>query len=237
MSTAEAWLRRAAYREWGALVADLRIASVRRRWRAIPLTIAAVVLISVLQLVQHTAWGDDLVNRSGVVSATLLWWKALLRTPLSLFVPALDLPVWGALAQVLVVFGIAEITLGKARTVGIAYLSTLAGTTYARWGVSRGPHAVLGLAPIDAFIRDTGPSAAVVALAVCVAWRYRAWWTAGVVAGSMVVEAALWPNLAGWEHLAAILTAVGWCLVDDAVRRRRKRRTDRPAEGRPPARL
>ncbi|GAA1886259.1 hypothetical protein [Streptantibioticus ferralitis] len=231
MSTAEAWLRRAAYREWGALVADLRIASVRERWRAIPLTITAVVLISVLQLVQHTTLGDDLVNRAGVVSASLLWWKALLRTPLSLFVPALDLPVWGALAQVLVVFGIAEITLGKARTLGIAYLSTLAGTTYARWGVAQGPHAVLGLAQIDAFIRDTGPSAAVVALAVCVAWRYRACWTAGVVAGSMVVEVALWPNLAGWEHLAAITAAVGWCLVDDAVRRRRKRRTDRPAGG------
>ncbi|MEU1629105.1 hypothetical protein ABZ746_28070 [Streptomyces sp. NPDC020096] len=229
MSTAGAWLRRAAYREWGALVADLRIAFVRRKRRAIPLTLTAVVLISLLQLVQHTTWGDDLVNRAGVVSASLLWWKALLRTPLSLFVPALDLPMWGALVQVLVVFGIAEVTLGKVRTLGIAYAATLAGTTYARWGVSRGPHALLGLAPIDAFIRDTGPSAAVVALAICVAWRYRALWTAGTVIGSMALEVVLWPNLAGWEHLAAITAAVCWCLVDDAVRRRRKRRTDRPA--------
>ncbi|MCQ4046215.1 hypothetical protein ACFOSC_21135 [Streptantibioticus rubrisoli] len=229
MSGSGARLRRAAYREWGALVADLRIAFVRTGWRAVPLTLVSVLLISVLQLVQHTAWGDDLVNRAGVVSASLLWWKALLRTPLSLFVPALDLPMWGALAQVLVVFGIAEATLGKARTLGIAYAATLAGTTYARWGVSRGPHAFLGLEPIDAFIRDTGPSAAVVALAVCIAWRYRAWWTAGTVIGSMALEVVLWPNLAGWEHLAAIAAAVGWCLVDDALRRRRKRRTDRPA--------
>ncbi len=229
MSTTAARMRRAAYREWGALFTAVRDALIRRRLRAVPLTLVAVVLIFVLQAVQHTRWGDDLVNRAGVVSASLLWWKAVLRTPLSLFVPALDLPVWGALAQVLVVFGIAEITLGKARTLLVAYLSTIAGTTYARWGVSRGPHAVLGLGQLDGFIRDTGPSAAVVALAVCVAWRYRAWWTAGVVVGSMVGEVALWPNLAGWEHLAALTAAALCCLVDDALRRRRKRRTDRPA--------
>ncbi|WP_199239344.1 hypothetical protein [Streptomyces sp. ICBB 8177] len=218
-------LYRAAFREYGALLADLRLALLRDGWRAVPLTLVCVTLIGVLQAVQHTAWGDALVNRAGVVSASLLWWKALLRTPLSLFVPALDLPVWGALAQVLLVFGIAEITLGRVRTLTVAYVSTLAGTLYARWGVARGPHAVLGLAPIDAFIRDTGPSAAVVALAICVAWRYRAWWTAALVAGSMALEALLWPNLAGWEHLAAILAACCLCLLDDAVRRRRKRRT------------
>lgn len=204
-------LRRAAYREWGDLVADLGYALARRRWRAVPMTLVSVTLIAVLQAVQHRAWGDVLVGRLGVVDAAQLWWVALLHTPLSLFVPATDLPVWGALAQVLLVFGIAEITLGQVRTLAIAYLSTLAGTLYARWAVAMGPHGVFGLTPLDAFTRDSGPSAAVVALAVCVAWRYRAWWTAGAVVVSMLLEVVLWPNLAGWEHLAAIAAAFVVC--------------------------
>jgi hypothetical protein len=212
-------VRHAVYREWGALFTDVRDTLIRERWRAIPVTLTSVALVFVLQAVQHTRWGDDLVNRTGVVSASLLWWKALLRTPLSLFVPAPDLPVWGALCQVLVVFGIAEIALGRARTLLIGYLSTLAGTAFARWAVARGPGAVPGLGALDSFIRDTGPSAAVVALAVCVGWRYRAWWTVAAITGSMALEVVAWPNLAGWEHLAAIAAAVCCALADEALRR------------------
>ncbi len=233
MSASGAWLRRAAYREWGALLADVRDALARERWRAVPLTLASVALVCLLQAVQHTRWGDTLVGRAGGVCAALPWWKALLRTPLSLFVPAIDLPVWGALAQVLVLFGIAEITLGRVRTLAVVYLATLAGTGFARWILTFGPHAAPGLGPADLLTRDTGPSAAVVALAVCVAWRYRAWWSAAGVVAAMTLEALWWPNLAGWEHLVAIAVAVCWCLTDDAVRRRRKRRTDRPAAARP----
>ncbi|MCQ4081610.1 hypothetical protein NGB36_13585 [Streptomyces sp. RB6PN25] len=203
---------------------DLRDALARRGRRAVPLTLASAALIAILQAVQHQRWGDVLVNRLGVVDASLPWWVALLRTPLSLFVPAADLPVWGALAQVLLVFGIAEITLGRRRTLAIAYLSTLAGTMYARWAVAMGPHSLFGLTPLDAFTRDTGPSAAVVALAVCVAWRYRAWWTGGAVVVSMAVEVAVWPNLAGWEHLAAITAAVVACVLS-TVRLRTVRHT------------
>jgi hypothetical protein len=193
---------------------DVNDGLARDGWRAVPLTLVAVVLICLLQAVQQTGPGNALVGRGGGVEAALPWWSALARTPLSLFVPAADLPVWGALAQVLAVFGPAEITLGRARTLAVAYLATLSGTVCARWAVA---HGMLGLSPADAFTRDTGPSSAVVALAVCVAWRYRAWWTALAVVLAMAGEVVFRPNLAGWEHLVAIGVAVVACLARETA--------------------
>jgi hypothetical protein len=158
-------------------------------------------------VVQHLPGGERVVTRLGVVKAALPLDVSLLRTPLSLYVPALDLPVWGALVQVFLVFGIAEIVLGRRLTLVVAYACTLAGTLFARLGVELGPDHLFGFPAWVGYVRDTGPSAAVVALAVCVAIRCRAWWTGGTVALSMVVEAALLPNLAGLEHVVALLTA------------------------------
>ncbi|MFI9588462.1 hypothetical protein ACIHCQ_43330 [Streptomyces sp. NPDC052236] len=203
-NTASAFARR----EWGPLYVTLRNALATRRWRAIPLTLGAVCLTAVFQLVQNRPWGLGPVRGLGFVRAEDPLLPALLRTPLSLFVPALDLPVWGALAQVLVVFGSAEICLGRARTLLIAYVATLAGTTYARIGIALGPGGLLGLPASDAQVIDTGPSAAVVGLAVVVCLRYRAWFTLALVIVSMAVEVLVKDNLAGKEHLAAIVVAL-----------------------------
>ena len=173
-------------------------------WRAVPMTLAAVGLTALTQIVQNQSWGYRPVQDIGAVRAEDPLWLALLRTPLSLFVPALDLPVWGALAQILVVFGIAEICLGRRRTLLVAYTATLAGTLYARVGLALGPGGPFGLPASDALVVDTGPSAAVVGLAVFVGWRYRAYTTAAAVIVAMVVEVVLKNNLAGREHLAAI---------------------------------
>ncbi|MFI8516602.1 hypothetical protein ACIGEZ_02030 [Streptomyces sp. NPDC085481] len=202
-----------ARREWGPLSGTVRRELVARRWRAIPMTLAAVCLTSLFQIVQNQDWGYQPVQDVGSVRAEDPLWLALLRTPLSLFVPALDLPVWGALAQVLLVFGIAEICLGRWRTLALAYVATLAGTLYARVGIALGPDHPLGLPASDAQVVDTGPSAAVVALAVYVCWRYRARWTGALVVVAMVVEVLVKNNLAGKEHLAAIaavLAVVGF---------------------------
>ncbi|GAA3237242.1 hypothetical protein GCM10020256_56560 [Streptomyces thermocoprophilus] len=59
------------------------------------MTLAAVCLTAVIQLVQNQSWGYRPVQNLGAVRAEDPLWSALLRTPLSLFVPALDLPVWG----------------------------------------------------------------------------------------------------------------------------------------------
>ncbi|WP_055600482.1 hypothetical protein [Streptomyces aureus] len=197
-------LREFARREWGPLFSTVRTALLTKTWRAVPMTLAAVCLTALFQLVQNQGWGYQPVQNIGSVRAEDPFWLALLRTPLSLFVPALDLPVWGALAQVLLVFGIAEICLGRWRTLAIAYLATLCGTLYARVGIALGPDNPLGLPATDAQVHDTGPSAAVVGLAVYVCWRYGARWTGTLVVVAMVVEVIVKPNLAGKEHLAAI---------------------------------
>ncbi|MER7111269.1 hypothetical protein [Streptomyces sp. NPDC000229] len=215
-------MRRFARREWGALYTAVRTALVARGWRAVALTLGAVSLTAVFQVVQNQPWGYGLVQSIGSVRAEDPLWVALLRTPLSLFVPALDLPVWGALAQILLVFGIAEICLGRLRTLLIAYVATLAGTMYARLGIALGPDAPLGLGlpASDARVVDTGPSAAVVGLAVFVCWRHRAWLTGGLVVVAMVVEVLVKCNLAGKEHLAAIAAALVVCAAASWRQRR-----------------
>ncbi|MEV0095369.1 hypothetical protein [Streptomyces sp. NPDC050738] len=195
-------------REWGPLFGTVWMVLRAERWRAIPVTITAVCLTGLFQIVQNQDWGFEPVQNIGFVRAEDSLWLALLRTPLSLFVPALDLPVWGALAQILIVFGIAEICIGWKQTMLIAYLTTLAGTMYARIGIALGPDGVFGLPASDAQIVDTGPSAAVVGLAVYVCWRYRAYWTAGVVIASMIGEVLIKNNLAGREHIAAIVAVL-----------------------------
>ncbi|GHJ98437.1 hypothetical protein SY2F82_02350 [Streptomyces sp. Y2F8-2] len=193
----------------------MREALVRRTWRALPMTLTAVCLTSVLQFVQNQSWGFQFVQNIGSVRAEEPLGLALLRTPLSLFVPALDLPVWGALLQILFVFGIAEICLGWWRTLVIAYAATLAGTLYARVGIGLGAHHPLGLPATDAQVVDTGPSAAVIGLALFLCWRYGARVTGSVVIAAMVVEVVVKDNLAGKEHIAAIGAVVLLCSVSE----------------------
>ncbi|MFE1316619.1 hypothetical protein [Kitasatospora phosalacinea] len=200
--------RRAAVAEWGELFAAVRERLVRRKFAAVPLATAATALVLLFSVLQHLPGGDRLVSDVGVVKAALPLDVSLLRTPLSLYVPALDLPVWGALVQVFLVFGVAEIVLGRRLTLVVAYACTLAGTLFARVGVALGPQHALGFPRWVAHVRDTGPSAAVVALAVVVALRCRAWWTGGAVVLAMALEALVLPNLAGLEHLVAISAAV-----------------------------
>ncbi|MGW1273549.1 hypothetical protein, partial [Streptomyces sp. NPDC002491] len=215
--------------EWGPLYRAVRGPLARRRWRAVPMTLAAVCLTSLTQIVQNQSWGYRPVQDLGAVRAGDPLWLALTRTPLSLFVPALDLPVWGALAQILLVFGVAELCLGRPRTLLVAYTATLAGTLYARVGLALGPGGPFGLPASDALVVDTGPSAAVVGLAVFLGWRFRAYATAAAVIVAMAVEVLLKNNLAGREHLAAIAaTAVLYVFL------RRRDRADGTARRRPP---
>ncbi|MET8243394.1 hypothetical protein ABZV31_02520 [Streptomyces sp. NPDC005202] len=226
-------LARWARAEWGLLYVTVREPLLKLGPRAIPMTIGAVCLTAVLQFVQNQSWGYGFVQDIGSVRAEEPLWLALLRTPLSLFMPALDLPVWGALAQILFVLGIAEICLGWWQTLAIAYVATLAGTLYARIGIALGPHHPLGLPGTDAQVVDTGPSAAVVGLAVYLGWRYGAYVTAGAVVAAMAIEVGVKENLAGKEHLAAIAGVALVCLLS-AVRHRGPGRRARSASGFPP---
>ncbi|GAA2600474.1 hypothetical protein [Streptomyces axinellae] len=226
-AAARAWALEAVRREWLPLCRDARDTLAARKAAALPVTLGCLCLALAFQLWQDSGpGGHAMVHRLGGISAGLPWWEALARTPLSLFVPAADLPLWGALVQVLVLFGLAEATVGSAPTLAVAYLGTLAGTWYARLGIALGPgFPVLGLPADTAAIHDTGPSAAVVALVAYVAWCYRAWLTCVLVVLAMAAEYALMPNLAAREHLAA----VGLVLVLCALRVLRPPRGLRPA--------
>ncbi|MFE7772395.1 hypothetical protein ACFU5O_00515 [Streptomyces sp. NPDC057445] len=228
--------RAVARHEWGPLATTVRTALVVKGWRAVPMTLAAVCLTGLFQFVQNQSWGYQPVQHIGSVRAEDPLWLALLRTPLSLFVPALDLPVWGALAQILVVFGIAEICLGRRRALVIAYVSTLAGTMYARIAIAVGPENPLGLPASDAQVVDTGPSAAVVGLAVYVCYLHRARLTLYLVIVAMVVEVLVKNNLAGKEHLAAIAAVLVACAATALRHRGSGSRAAGSRSGAPPIR-
>ncbi|MDH6551801.1 hypothetical protein M2160_005912 [Streptomyces sp. SAI-117] len=221
--------------EWGPLYDTVRGPLLRKGWRAAPLALLAVCLTAVLHFVHNRSWGYGFVQDVGAVRAADPLWLALLRTPLSLFVPALDLPVWGALAQILLVFGIAEICLGRLRTLTLAYAATLAGTLYARVGIWLGPDSPLGLPASDAHVVDTGPSAAVVGLAVFLCLRHGARVTAAAVIAAMVIEVLVKENLAGKEHVAAIATMLALYAFSAARRRHSGERTG-TGTGSPPPR-
>ncbi len=181
--------------------------------RALALTLTAVALTAVIQATQNQAWGYGPVRSLGAVRAEDPLALALLRTPLSLFVPALDLPVWARWPRSRWCSAWRRCALGRWRTLAVAYGATLAGTLYARVGVALGPGTFPGLPASDAQVVDTGPSAAVVGLAVYVCHQRRAWFTGALVVLAMVVEVLVKDNLAGREHLAAIAAVLVVCGV------------------------
>lgn len=85
----------AAVAEWGTLFGTVRERLAAKKFAAVPLATAATALILLFSIVQHLPGGERFVTHIGVVKAALPLEVSLLRTPLSLYVPALDLPVWG----------------------------------------------------------------------------------------------------------------------------------------------
>ncbi|HEV3172464.1 MAG TPA: hypothetical protein VGZ32_19115 [Actinocrinis sp.] len=175
-----------------------------RKLAAFPLALICAATVALFGLIQHTGPGLWLVQHVAGVYLALPLGLLLLRLPLSMFAPAPDLPAWGATTQVLVVFGICEIGLGRARTL-ITALCVNGLTTLAAWiMIVIGSHLALGTPQIDAYELDTGPSTVVVALSVYVALRYRAYVLLCLTAAAMATEALVLPNLAGREHLVAL---------------------------------
>jgi hypothetical protein len=194
--------------EWRGIVAD----PVRELWRSrgkgLALAVVASSAVIFFHAIGQTHTGKVVVRLVGGVSADLPLWLALLRTPVSLFVPALNLPVWAGITQLFLAFAIAQLSLGAARTLMIAYVTTLAGTMGARIMIALGPDHALGLPDKAAHVLDTGPSAAVVGLFTYLSIIHRAPILFTITGGSMVLESIILPNLAGREHLIAVGAAM-----------------------------
>lgn len=141
-------------------------------------------------------------------NASLALPLALGRLPGSMFAPALQLPLWGALAQVLFVFGLAEAHLGRLRTLAIIAVTHTAATVGGRFFVLLGPHAPLhmGLPRWNRWETDTGPSAGVVGVSTYLGVKLRLPILTSLLVGSMAIAMIISPSLAGREHLVAIAT-------------------------------
>lgn len=206
------WRRRPVRSLWAEVRAELRRlagpAQVRLRDRGVrSLTVAFCATTAVWAVYQwlQADRDADLLHSWFYEAASLPGITALAHLPASVFAPAPGLPVWGALAQVFVVVGLAELVVGRRRTVVIALLAHAAATASARVMLWAGPHLWFGLRPEVAFVTDTGPSAAVTGLAVYVGCVRRAPLLIGLVVSGLLLHVALAPgNLAGREHLVAI---------------------------------
>ncbi|GLX52721.1 hypothetical protein Shyhy01_56710 [Streptomyces hygroscopicus subsp. hygroscopicus] len=195
--------------EWHAIVVDPVRQLARRGLSGLLLAfVAALGVIFFHDIAQHPT-GAVWVTRLGGVKADLPLWLSLLRTPVSLYVPALDLPVWAGITQLFLAFALAELALGRSRTLVVAYATTLAGTLVARLMIAVGPGwGGLGLPAACGQVLDTGPSAAVVGLFTYLSVIRRAPVVFTLTGGSMVWESVAVPNLAGREHLIAVGSAV-----------------------------
>lgn len=202
--------------EWYGIVVDPLRQLMRRGLSGLVLAfVAAFGVIFFHALAQHPD-GRVVVQAVGGVRADLPLWLALLRTPVSLYVPALDLPVWAGITQLFLAFALAELTLGRGRTLFISYATTLAGTLTVRVMIAMGPGWWgLGLPPRIGDVLDTGPSAAVVGLFTYLSVVRRAPVVFFLTGGSMVTESIVDPNLAGREHLIAVAAAIVLALFHD----------------------
>ncbi|MFD9435982.1 hypothetical protein [Streptomyces sp. NPDC060002] len=222
-----AFVARTLRGEWYGIVVD-PVRQLRRRGPA-ALLLALVACAGVIffhAIAQHPT-GGAVVRILGGVQGDLPLWLALLRTPVSLYVPALDLPVWAGITQLFLAFALAELALGRRRTLLIAYASTLAGTLTVRVMMAMGPGWWgLGLPPGIGQVLDTGPSAAVVGLFTYLSVVRRAPIVFTLTGGSMVFESIAKPNLAGREHLIAVAAAIVLGLLHERGRRRRRAATN-----------
>ncbi|MEV5903998.1 hypothetical protein [Streptomyces sp. NPDC052127] len=213
--------------EWYGIVVDPLRQLRRRGPGALLLAFVACAGVIFFHAIAQHPTGGTAVRILGGVQGDLPLWLALLRTPVSLYVPALDLPVWAGITQLFLAFALAELALGRRRTLLIAYAATLAGTLTVRVMMAMGPGWWgLGLPPEAGQVLDTGPSAAVVGLFTYLSVVRHAPVVFLLTGGSMVLESIAKPNLAGREHLIAVAAAVVLGLLHERGRLRREDATN-----------
>ncbi|MCO6009216.1 hypothetical protein NE236_30025 [Actinoallomurus purpureus] len=194
----------------------------RLRRGRLPLAFGSSAAVLILWSLHFSSLGTYVVRLISDVSASTPFFLAVVRLPASMYAPAPNLPVWGSLLQVFVVFGIAEACIGWRRTLTVALTATFLCTLSGRIMCSLGPGSVIGLPWISRYVSDTGPSAAVVALVAYLCCVRRAPRTLTVLLTAMVLEVTLLPNLAGREHVVAIALGVLAALMVPAVGRLRR---------------
>ncbi|MFG2717909.1 hypothetical protein ACGFW5_06330 [Streptomyces sp. NPDC048416] len=213
------FLARNLRREFRSVVVEPVRALVRRGLSGALLAVCASAAVLLLHAVDQSRTGSVLVRLISHVRGDIPLPLVLLRTPLSLFVPARDMAALPGIPVLFLAFALAQLVLGLRRTLLVAYAVSLAGTLSARVMIAAGPR-WWGLPPEAAQVIDTGASAAVVGLFAHIATVKRAPVLFVCAVGPTVLRSFEKPNLAGREHIVAIAFAVVLGLL--ASRRPRK---------------
>ena len=192
--------------------------AVLDRWRrrgiiGFPWTVVSSVLVFALWEARIRPDTKAFVDRISAVRLTQPIFMILERTPLSLFAPTFRLPVTGALLQVLIVVAIAEVHLGALRT-GVIALGTQLGVNLVVLLLLHGGQlSLLGVARDHLSDRDTGPSVAVIAVALATGIVARTYILAVLLSFVMIGATFVLPDRAGREHIAALVMGALFGLV------------------------
>lgn len=171
-----------------------------RPWLGLAL---ASVTVLVAMLLKFHVFSPDLW-RSGAVYASLPLKSELARLPMSLFLPTPYLPLWAASSQILIVFGLGELILGRWLTLMVATVGHF-GSSLVVYVLLNSVHGnVLGLTPALAHALDTGPSAATTAVGACLLIAARMRRCAGLLTLALVAAALIAPGVDGVEHTVAL---------------------------------
>jgi lysyl-tRNA synthetase, class II len=196
-----------------ALVGSIRARWALEGWRGITVALAGAFLIAFTTLVRATGFGVGVLDKATELRPDLPFLTWLFRVPGSLVAPAPRLPVWGSVGQVLIVVGMAELLLGRKRTLTIAIIAQFVTSLAGRVLVQLADHSIVYLPGAQLIVRDTGPSTAVVALALAVAFAHRLKILGCLVASGLLLDAITTTSLAGYEHLFAVGCGVGLGLL------------------------
>jgi hypothetical protein len=144
------------------------------------------------------------VWHSGAVFASLPLGTEILRLPMSLFIPTPLLPIWGAVAQLVIVLGIGEVLFGRWVIIVVAMIGHVASTLTARLIIDSIHGSLFGLTPALAHMLDTGPSAAATAAGAFLLLGLGLKRCAVLLTLSLLVAAIFIPGIDGVEHMIAL---------------------------------
>jgi hypothetical protein len=173
---------------------------------AVAFTATATVLVALFAVLRSAGpsaarWLDSISGIDAKVPLLVL----LSRLPLSVVANAPSLPIWGSIVQVAVVIGLAELLLGWRRVVVLTLSVQVLTTLTVRLVVWAGPAWHPGLSMAELVVRDTGPSAVVVAAAMSLACRHRLRHVALALTVFVAGDLALFGRLASAEHAMALV--------------------------------
>jgi hypothetical protein len=183
-----------------AVLALHRLRRGDRPWLGV--TLASVTALVALMLRLHVLSPE--LWRSGAVYASLPLKSELARLPMSLFLPTPYLPVWAASGQILIVFGLGEMILGRWLTISVATVGHFGSSLVAFVLLNAVHQSVFGLTPALAHALDTGPSAATTAVGACLLLAIRMKRSAWLLTLSLIAAALIAPGIDGVEHTVAL---------------------------------